>query len=62
MANKDVAREIVAELEPSEGWWKDSTEETLVEVAGDMLGVMNAESVQETLESVIGALRNEYGD
>lgn len=58
----DLARELVAELEPSTGWWKSDTEETLVEAAEAMLEHMDADTTEEVLSSVVGALQAEYGE
>ncbi len=58
----DLAREIIAELEPESGWWKSDTEDCLVEAALAMLEHMDAETVQDTIESIVNAISAEYGD
>lgn len=57
----DLAREIVAELEPAEGWWRTDTQETLADVAEEMLETMDADSVLSALERVISAIEEEHG-
>lgn len=59
---KDLAREIVAELEPSEGWWKTDTENELVSIAETLLEVMCADDVQDVMDDMIRTMRSEYGE
>ncbi|MGE8141726.1 hypothetical protein ACQKOE_07110 [Novosphingobium sp. NPDC080210] len=54
---EDLAREIVAELEPAEGWMAEETEGMLITAAKDMLDVMSADDVVETMATIIVAIR-----
>lgn len=59
----ETAQRIVSALEPADGWWKPSTEDTLLEVTETLLGEgVDEEVISESLESVMGALRAEYGE
>lgn len=58
----DLARDIVKELEPSEGWWREETEEFLVQQAVKMLQMMSTDDVSDILDAVIGVMRAEYGE
>lgn len=59
---EDIAERIISELEPSDGWWKNDTEETLRDVAVTMLEDMDEDSVENCLHRVISSLREEYGE
>lgn len=59
---KDLAREIVAEIEPDTGWWNSNTEDVLVEIADEMLETMDVDSVQSCLERAHRAIAAEYGE
>jgi hypothetical protein len=57
------AVQIAAALEPSDGWFKPDTEDQIAEAADTMLRAeMHAHLVEETLQGVISAVRQEYGD
>jgi hypothetical protein len=59
----EVAERIVGELEPARGWHKAGTEETLLEVAENLLSEgADEEVVEESLRRVMGAMGEEYGD
>jgi hypothetical protein len=55
--------EIVDKLTPEDGWWKSSTEDAVRNAVGTMLhnGVPPV-VVEDVLEGLIGAVREEYGD
>lgn len=55
----DLAREIVAELEPAEGWCGENTEANLIEAAIAMLDVMSADDTLETMAQIIVAIRED---
>ena len=60
---EDIAERIVAELEPSDGWWKSDTESTLQDAVVTLLNEgVDEEIVEETLHQVMGAMREEYGE
>lgn len=60
---EDLAERIVAELEPSEGWFKDYTRDMLEDAALTLLlDDVDEETVEETLNQVINAIRGEYGE
>ena len=56
---EDLAREIVAELEPAEGWSGENTEAHLTEAAMTMLDVMSADDTLETMAQIIVAIRED---
>jgi hypothetical protein len=59
----EIAQSIVSDLEPREGWWKSSTEGTILEAAENLLSEgCDEEVVRESLEGIISAMRDEYGD
>lgn len=57
------AVQIAAELEPGDGWFKSDTEDAMQEAADTMLRAgMHGDLIQETLQGVVDAVRQEYGD
>lgn len=56
---EDLAREIVAELEPAEGWCGEDTEHLLIDAATTMLDVMSADDTLETMAQIIAAIRED---
>ena len=57
------AEKLVDYLEPKEGWWKDSTRDSLCAVAFDMLEAgMDYQNAQQCVDSIISTMRAEYGE
>ncbi len=59
----NTPEKIVAALTPSDGWWCGDTEDTLIECATLMLARGLADDdISNILDSVIVAIRSEYGE
>lgn len=58
-----TAEQIAKKLEPSDGWWRSDTGDSVEEAAETMLEAgMEAEVVEEVLRGLIASLRGEYGE
>jgi hypothetical protein len=59
----DKAQQLVKQLQPSEGWWKNDTKEDLITVATFMLASgMVPSDVEWCIRKIITSMRAEYGE
>lgn len=59
---EDIAAEIVAAHEPSEGWQNSDSEQLLREIAETMLDEMDVDTVEECFETIAAVMKAEHGE
>jgi hypothetical protein len=59
---KDLATEIVDELEPPHGWQDEDNRAELIDVALNMLKFMSVDDVLENMRTMFRAISSEYGE
>lgn len=59
---EDLAQQIVASHEPSDGWWRSDSEQRLREVALTMLEEMDPDTVEECFGTIVSVMSAEYGE
>lgn len=58
----DPIDQIVEEVKPDNGWWKNDSEGEIRRVAAVMLDFMDPDTVEECIRDVCMTMRDEYGD
>lgn len=62
-AQRRAITEWLAEKTPEGGWWRQNTGDTLRAAAITLIGAgIETQTALDTLDDVIGAIRQEYGE
>jgi hypothetical protein len=57
---EDLAEQLVADLEPADGWRRNSSEHKLFEVALAMLEELDPDTVEECFTTIVSVLKGEF--
>lgn len=54
--------DVLDELQPGDGWWKQDTEDTIRRVLTELEHDIGIDRAADLVECVIDAIREEYGE
>lgn len=54
--------DVLDELQPGDGWWKQGTEDAIRQVLTELEPEVGIDRATDLVECVIDAIREEYGD